>query len=90
MTQVRQKSDSHLKEEHAQVWYKLWHSGFGLSHSKASGAINGLHVNATLYYALSHVRSYLHETNETDFNRNQILQYLDVHEGCYGGYHHTL
>lgn len=74
------KQHSHgLKQEHVNVWQKYWHSGFRISDSKASGAINGYKINSTIYYVLSQVPKALPDVEKIVINN----------EGCYRG-HHTL
>ena len=43
---------STLLRYHTESWHELWKSGFGISESKAEGALNGDVINATIYYIL--------------------------------------
>ncbi|KAL1110352.1 hypothetical protein AAG570_007883, partial [Ranatra chinensis] len=78
-----------LKQDHIDVWYKLWNTGLTISVSKATGAINGDKINATIYYVLSNVRSLSSEVNTTHAKKNEVTKQLENVEGCFGGYHHT-
>lgn len=82
-------TSSSLKSQqgHIAAWHKLWNSGLSISHSKAFGALNDDHINATQYYVLSNV-----VMNDTDITplRINTTNYISIAEGCYGGYHHTL
>lgn len=51
---------------HKEAWHNLWQTGFGISLSKASGALNGDVINATIYYILSHKSSFSADTNFLD------------------------
>ncbi|KAL1470985.1 hypothetical protein MTO96_023906 [Rhipicephalus appendiculatus] len=47
--------ESHiLRNMHVDAWSQLWSTGFGISQSKAYGALNGDVINGTIYYILSH------------------------------------
>ncbi|XP_050671241.1 uncharacterized protein KIAA2013 homolog [Leptidea sinapis] len=75
-----------LRDNHARVWQGLFYTGFYISDSKASGAINGDQINATIYAILSQVRSYEHEEHIKINTKSEILRTLTYSEGCYGGY----
>lgn len=68
-----------LKESHILIWQQYWYSGFGISDSKAKGAINGYKINSTIYYVLSQVPKAIGDVEKNVMNN----------EGCYRG-HHTL
>ena len=75
-----------LREQHISIWKRLWTTGFGISHSMAEEAVNGLQINATTYYVLSQVPTPLHSIHPVDQARQKELQgYLAYLEGCYGG-----
>lgn len=78
-----------LKDDHKKVWQQLWNSGFGISNSKASNALNGDKINATIYYVLSNTRSPLHEVDIQPFRRQELSLSLTRPDRCYDG-HHTL
>lgn len=77
-----------LREEHIKVWRNIWQSGFGISTSKASGALNGDKINSTIYYVLSNTPAPLHELATTKEDKTKILNTLFYPDRCYGG--HTL
>lgn len=79
----------YLRQKHIDIWKKLWHSGFGISYSRAQGALNGDKINATLYYVLSNSRDYISEFGTSSQLRHNLQRYLYVPDKCYGG-HHTL
>lgn len=78
-----------LRQEHTHVWGKLWYSGFSISHSKASGAINGDRINRTLYYVLSNAPAPLHNVMSTAQDKANIEKILYFPDNCYSG-HSTL
>ncbi|RUS85512.1 hypothetical protein EGW08_006720, partial [Elysia chlorotica] len=78
-----------LRQEHTHVWAKLWYSGFSISHSKASGAINGDRINRTLYYVLSNAPAPLHNVESTSQDKINIEKILYFPDNCYSG-HSTL
>ncbi|XP_048727700.2 uncharacterized protein KIAA2013 homolog [Ostrea edulis] len=80
---------SDLQDEHVKVWSKLWESGFGISHSKAVGALNADKINTTIYYVLSNVPAPLHDLTVTSTERTKIQQVLHYPDRCYNG-HSTL
>lgn len=43
-----------LYQIHTDSWHDIWSSGLAISLSKASQALNGDRINATIYYILSH------------------------------------
>lgn len=77
-----------LREEHIKVWRNIWKSGFGISNSKASGALNGDKINSTIYYVLSNTQAPLHELASTADDKTKIMKTLHYPDRCYGG--HTL
>ena len=78
-----------LRAEHVQVWNHLFASGLSISTSKATGAINGDRINATVYMTLSQVHARMVESRMSQAERDRLHSYLAYTEGCYGG-HHTL
>lgn len=78
-----------LQVEHVKVWNKLWESGFGISHSKAQGALNADKINTTIYYVLSNVAAPLHDIGVSPTDRTKIRQVLHYPDRCYNG-HSTL
>lgn len=68
-----------LKSEHINHWQSYWYTGFRISESKATEAINGHKINSTMYYVLSHVARGVLDVEKVVSNS----------EGCYKG-HHTL
>jgi len=80
------RSNQSLKEEHLTIWKSLWTTGFGISHSMADAAVNGVKVNATIYYVLSQTPTPLHSVHPVDVaRRNELQSSLAYLEGCYGG-----
>lgn len=90
MKEALRKHPSELKEQHINVWQQLWSTGIYISLSKATDALNGDQINATMYYVLSSVRSPIHEEATTQTQKSELTNSLSYAEGCYGGYHHTL
>lgn len=96
LTNVNSLMSTLLYQSHVDSWHDIWSSGFGLSLSKASDALNGDKINATIYYILSH-KKYLSRTPreivpETVQNFPQLSQswystkYLIDHpDRCYAG-----
>ncbi|GAB6026641.1 hypothetical protein CHUAL_013048 [Chamberlinius hualienensis] len=82
-------SATKLKADHIEAWKQIWKSGFEISYSKASNALNGDKINATLYYILSNTRAPLHEIDIQINRRQELFQALDSPDRCYDG-HHTL
>ncbi|KAK7098672.1 hypothetical protein V1264_002919 [Littorina saxatilis] len=82
-------ADKHLRQQHARVWGKLWESGFRISHSKASGVLNGDRINRTLYYVLSNVPAPMHDLSTSKKDRQAIEKVLYYPDRCYQG-HYTL
>ncbi|XP_022339612.2 uncharacterized protein KIAA2013 homolog [Crassostrea virginica] len=80
---------STLQAEHVKVWNKLWESGFGISHSKAQGALNADKINTTMYYVMSNVPAPLHDIGVSPTERTRIQQVLHYPDRCYNG-HSTL
>lgn len=89
MTEVASKTSRQLRAEHVEVWNHLFASGLSISTSKATGAINGDRINATLYATLSQVHARMVESQMTQAERDQLHSHLAYTEGCYSG-HHTL
>lgn len=81
--------DKHLHQQHTKVWGKLWQSGFGISHSKAQGALNGDKVNRTIYYVLCNVPAPMHDLSTSKKDRLAIEKVLYYPDRCYQG-HYTL
>uniref|UniRef100_A0A023G808 Putative conserved plasma membrane protein n=1 Tax=Amblyomma triste TaxID=251400 RepID=A0A023G808_AMBTT len=82
--------ESHiLRNMHVDAWSQLWSTGFGISQSKAYGALNGDVINGTIYYILSHVRALASEWNTGPAEHRELQALLAYPEHCYGG-HHTL
>ncbi|KAK2153468.1 hypothetical protein LSH36_296g04034 [Paralvinella palmiformis] len=67
----------------------LWSSGFGISISKAEGALNGDKINLTMYYVLSHMPAYAHEHDREPREVDVYSKMLYYPDRCYEG-HHTL
>lgn len=57
-----------LKNEHINAWNTIWDSGFEISKSLATGAINGDQFNASIYYALTNTRAPLLEVQKLSSN----------------------
>ncbi|EEC08578.1 conserved hypothetical protein, partial [Ixodes scapularis] len=68
---------------------QLWSTGFGISQSKAYGALNGDEINGTIYYVLSHSRALASEWSTGPAEHRELQALLAYPEHCYGG-HHTL
>ncbi|XP_059168450.1 uncharacterized protein KIAA2013 homolog isoform X2 [Physella acuta] len=82
-------NEKQLKLEHTRVWDKLWFSGFSISHSLASGAVNGDRINKTIYYVLSNAPAPLHNVRSTQDDKLAIEKILYYPDRCYEG-HSTL
>ena len=52
-----------LRREHVLAWNNIWKSGFAISNSLATDALNGDQINATIYYVLASSRAPLLEIN---------------------------
>lgn len=79
------------EQDHFSSWNKLWKTGLTISQSKASGALNNDRINATVYYVLSNVATNVtHSSNLGILKPVNITSHVQLVEGCYGGYHHTL
>ncbi len=76
---------SSLRQSHQEIWRALWTTGFGLSHSKADHAVNGDHVNATMYYVLAHIAAPIHGMHLPAKEKEELSAQLAYSEGCYGG-----
>ncbi|XP_059099227.1 uncharacterized protein KIAA2013 homolog isoform X1 [Tigriopus californicus] len=74
-----------LKNLHQDVWKSLWNTGFGISHSMAENSVNGLQINATMYYVLSQVPAPIHRYQLQGAEKLDQLSILSYAEGCYGG-----
>ncbi|XP_040062761.1 uncharacterized protein KIAA2013 homolog isoform X1 [Ixodes scapularis] len=82
--------ESHvLRNMHVDAWNQLWSTGFGISQSKAYGALNGDEINGTIYYVLSHSRALASEWSTGPAEHRELQALLAYPEHCYGG-HHTL
>ncbi|XP_035825941.1 uncharacterized protein KIAA2013 homolog isoform X2 [Aplysia californica] len=79
-----------LRQEHTKVWGMLWFSGFSISHSKASGALNGDRINKTFYHVLSNAPAPLHDVATTAQQRVEVQKVLYFPDRCYGGGHSSL
>lgn len=73
-----------LEEKHTKIWQQLWHTGFGISYSKAQDVLNGDKINATLYYVLSNSRSYMSEYSTSLQNKQELNSLLSNEKSCYG------
>ena len=83
---VEQVSASSLLTHHSQAWRNLWKSGFGISLSRADGALNGDAINATIYLLLSHKSSFAQDAvwlSDEEDSRTSFL--LDHPDRCYAG-----
>jgi hypothetical protein len=82
---VQSMSFNKLKKEHIQAWNNLWRTGFGISNSLATGALNGDQLNGTIYYLLSNSRAPLIEQKDLRDSTNEPK--LELHmERCYEGF----
>ena len=84
-----------LKREHTQAWSALWRSGFGISNSLASGALNPDAINASIYYVLCNSRAphleQLYQQNNQHRNATSAVLVNEFNmESCYGGQFSTL
>ncbi|CAL1543408.1 unnamed protein product [Lymnaea stagnalis] len=79
-------NEKFLKQEHARVWGKLWFSGFSISNSKATGALNGDRINKTIYYVLSNAPAPLHNVRSTPEDKLAIEKILYYPDRCYEGH----
>lgn len=73
---------------HTDIWNNIWQSGFGISFSRADGALNGDIINATMYFILSHTPTFASNVNflsnsEVDDPRTNFL--LNHPDRCYSG-----
>lgn len=76
-----------LKKDHIQAWNDIWLSGFGISVSLASGALNGDQINSTIYYVLCNSRAPLFEVASTSTTNQSSTQAVSYHvERCYEGF----
>ena len=66
-----------------------FHSGFGISLSKAPDAVNGNQINATLYYTMSNLPAPLQEIETDETERAELQKFLYYPDRCYDG-HQTL
>lgn len=76
-----------FRRQHVRVWTSLWATGFGISTSRAEGALNGDRINSTIYAVLSQVPAYEFEDSVTPQRTEEIRQALIYAEGCYDSYH---
>ncbi|RWS16263.1 hypothetical protein B4U79_11829 [Dinothrombium tinctorium] len=87
---VIEMNSATLKNYHVEAWHNLWKSGFGISHSKAEGSVNGDFINATLYYILSQKSAFADDidiftpTSLVEHARTNAL--LSRPDSCYHGY----
>lgn len=79
-----------LKKEHIKAWNTIWDSGFEISKSLASGAMNGDQFNASIYYALTNTRAPLLEVTTLSSDTSTVSSVADgLHfnmERCYDGF----
>lgn len=85
---VSRVASSSLLRYHSEVWHNLWNSGFGISYSRADGALNGGVINATIYYILSQTTAFSSDANfltgsEMDDSRTDF--FLNHPDRCYAG-----
>lgn len=73
-----------LKQEHENAWRSIWNSGFGISNSLATGAMNGNQLNASIYYSLTNNRAPLFEVTKLPTNSSNAVQFST--ERCYEGF----
>lgn len=78
-----------LRREHTNIWTALWSSGFGISYSRAAGALNGDKINMTFYYVMSSVPSPLFELGHERTEVGELERLLYFPDRCYDG-HHTM
>ena len=88
VAKVNDVPSASLLRHHAQVWNSHWKSGFGISYSRADGALNGDVINATIYFILSHKSAFASDLNilsavEVDDSRTSFL--LNHPDRCYAG-----
>jgi hypothetical protein len=62
-----------VKAEHVNAWNTIWKSGFAISNSLATDALNGDQINATIYYVLSSNRAPLLEINTPSSNSTSLV-----------------
>lgn len=67
----------------------MWYSGFGISRSRSQGAINGIHINMTMYYVMSHSKAPLYESVTSDEEKARLDRLLHFPDRCYEK-HHTV
>lgn len=68
---------------------QLWYSGFGISKSLAPGAINGVNINMTMYYVMSHAKAPLYESETATEEKRRLEKLLHFPDRCYEN-HHTV
>lgn len=88
VAKVNEVASPSLLRYHSQVWNNLWKSGFGISYSRADGALNGDVINATIYYVLSHKTAFSHDLNllsTADFDDSHTSFLLNHPDRCYAG-----
>ena len=66
--------------------FKIWKSGFAISYSLASGAINGDQLNASIYYVLTNNRAPLIELTNQNSSTVSDLKLKFETERCYEGF----
>lgn len=77
-----------LKKEHIQAWENIWESGFGISNSLASGAMNGNQLNGSIYFLLTNQRAPMLEVSkisEDDKTAIDHKPHFNI-ERCYEGF----
>jgi hypothetical protein len=77
-----------LLRYHSEVWHNLWNSGFGISYSRADGALNGGTINATIYYILSQTTAFSSDSNfltSSEMDDSRTDYFLNHPDRCYAG-----
>lgn len=79
---------SNLKKEHEIAWEDIWSTGFGISNSLASGAMNGNQLNGSIYYLLTNNRAPLYEVKHSLTQNSSIVERTLPYsvERCYEGF----
>lgn len=73
-----------LKKEHINAWDNIWTTGFSISNSLATGAINGNQINGTMYYLLTNNQVPLLEINH--LGNSTVAPHSYHTERCYEGF----
>lgn len=79
---------SQLKKEHVNAWEDIWSTGFGISNSLATGAMNGNQLNGSIYYLLTNNRAPLYEVKHALTQNSSIVEGSLPYsvERCYEGF----